>query len=94
MVAITENWLREGVLDGELFPQNYAVYREDRSTGTRGGGVLLAVNSDEYNSEIYEIDCPIQKIDVLAVKISGANYIPVIILLVYIPPNISMNEYD
>lgn len=44
--AITEIWLRDGESNSKLFPENYLVYRGDRSYGVRGAGVLLAVNDD------------------------------------------------
>lgn len=94
VIAITESWLTDSVSSGELFPPNYSVYRKDRNTGARGGGVLLAVDDCEYNSEIYELNCSIDKVDILAVKLFGSNHIPIIVMVVYIPPGISVNGYD
>ena len=63
LIAITETWLNNGVLDGEILPNNYTIYRRDRAS--RGGGVLLAVNnnlssrqfssSDDIESIVVEI---------------------------------------
>ena len=39
--AITETWLSNSILNGEILPSNYTIYRRDRAS--RGGGVLLAV---------------------------------------------------
>ena len=44
LIAITETWLSNNILDGEVLPTNYTIYRNDRVS--RGGGVLLAVKHD------------------------------------------------
>ena len=43
MFCITETWLSSTVLDNEILPSNFSLYRKDRES--RGGGVLIAVNS-------------------------------------------------
>ena len=43
IIAITETWLSENVLDHEIIPTGYTIYRKDRSS--RGGGVMLAVKN-------------------------------------------------
>ncbi|KAG5894985.1 hypothetical protein JTB14_014871 [Gonioctena quinquepunctata] len=73
---------------------NYSVYRKDRSYGSRGGGVLLAVDKDLFNSEEFPLTCSIEKIDILGVEIFRKRTTSVIILVVYIPPSISYDEYD
>jgi len=40
--CITETWLSNYVLDCEILPCEYTLYRKDR--GSRGGGVLIAVS--------------------------------------------------
>ena len=42
IIAVTESWLSEPVLNNEILPTDYTIYRRDRSS--RGGGVLLCVN--------------------------------------------------
>jgi hypothetical protein len=44
VIAITESWLDDSCFDGEIFPSNYHVFRNDRNS--HGGGVLLAIKSD------------------------------------------------
>ena len=48
LIAFTETWLTESVCDAEMFDGRYLVFRRDR--GARGGGVLLAVKSDNIRS--------------------------------------------
>ena len=62
IVALTESHLGDTILDAELFPPNYVVYRKDRNR--KGGGVLLAVRDKilatrrdcDANSEILWVD--------------------------------------
>ena len=41
IVGVTETWAHEGVLDAELQLKGYQMFRCDRNTGNKGGGVLL-----------------------------------------------------
>lgn len=46
VITITESWLLDNIMDGELFDDRYCVWRRDRDYArtkqTRGGGVLIA----------------------------------------------------
>ena len=51
VVVATETWLTPDQADGEIgehgrFSEDYKIYRRDRTSGKKGGGVLLAVKSD------------------------------------------------
>ena len=43
IIAITESWLDDSFNDGEVFPTEYSVFRNDRNT--HGGGVALGIRS-------------------------------------------------
>lgn len=49
IVCLTETWLNSSVLDGELFNDDYFVYRRDRSSSSSlkndGGGSLISVKA-------------------------------------------------
>jgi len=45
VLGITESWANDHVLDSELQLQGYQLFRCDRPTDNRGGGVLLYVKS-------------------------------------------------
>ena len=47
IIVGTESWLRPDIMNSEIFPSNYTVYRRDRDTS--GGGVFIAV-IDEKSS--------------------------------------------
>lgn len=50
IIGITETWLNDSVFNGELFNDQYVVFRRDRSTSASpkidGGGSLLAINKN------------------------------------------------
>jgi hypothetical protein len=58
VICLTETWLNEEILNGELFTSDYTVYRRDRdrevSGKTTGGGVLISVHS-RFPSERIQI---------------------------------------
>jgi hypothetical protein len=67
------------VLDNEIFPPGYSLYRADR--GSRGGGVLLAV-SDCIPSSLIATPPGLESVAVLIHLAS-----PVVVCLVYLPPS-------
>ena len=49
IVAVAETWLNSNITDGELFSDDYIVYRKDREAtvkNTRGGGILLGLKKN------------------------------------------------
>ena len=43
IIGVTESWASESIFDSELHIDGYHYFRCDRSSGNRGGGVLLYV---------------------------------------------------
>ena len=43
IIAVTETWLTDKILDNEILPSDYSIIRKDRHT--RGGGVMLAIKN-------------------------------------------------
>ena len=41
IIRITESWANDKILDAELSLNGYLMFRNDRNTGNKGGGVLL-----------------------------------------------------
>ena len=81
IIAITETWLSENVLDQEIIPTGYTIYRKDRSS--RGGGVMLAVKNSIPS---HTLDTPTE-LETLCVQIGSDD--SVTLCLVYIPPSSS-----
>ena len=71
----------DSISDFEILPANFSIFRKDR--GTRGGGVLIAVDAS--------IPCSVvsspSNLEVITVKI-GLNT-PILLCTVYVPPNSS-----
>ena len=44
VIYVTETWLTRSILDKEILPYNYTIYRHDR--GSREGGILVAVSDN------------------------------------------------
>ena len=55
LVGITESWATGNILDAELSLDGYQMFRWDRSTGNRGGEVLLYVR-DSIKATEFHID--------------------------------------
>ena len=84
IIAVTETWLSDNILDNEILPNSYSIVRKDRQS--RGGGVMLAIK----NSKSYEVMPSPPNLELIIIRI--ASSIPVIYCLVYIPPK-SSDEY-
>lgn len=84
---LSETWLKPSVFDSELFSDKYNVYRTDRShlnsNKSKGGGVLIAVNSS-YPSEIIDVDGSAE-IEIVCIKVRFHNY-NIFACCLYVPP--------
>ena len=77
--AVTETWLSSFILNGELIPTGFTIYRQDRNS--RGGGVMLVVRNSLPSRQLPSPP----HLEVLSVELSVS--LPVIISVVYIPPS-------
>ena len=57
VVGVTESWANDDIDDIELSVDGYTMFRKDRPTNRRGGGVLLYVKS-ELNAREYQPKTP------------------------------------
>jgi len=53
LIGITESWTTDKIFDSELHLDNYCTFRCDRSSGNRGGGVLLYVKESLHPAEFH-----------------------------------------
>ena len=86
LIAITETWLNNGILDGEVLPTNYTIYRDDRAS--RGGGVLLAVKHDLPSVQL-SLSSVIES--VIVELTSNRSFI---VCVVYAPPHAGNSYYQ
>lgn len=56
IIALTETFLTDSVMNGELFPAGYVVLRRDRVEDAGWGGVLLAVKEEYSVCMITDVD--------------------------------------
>ena len=79
IVCFCETWLTDSILDYEIFPYEYVIYRKDRSS--RGGGVLVAIKNHLPSCLISSPS----HIEILCVNIGISN--PILLCTLYLPPN-------
>ena len=91
VVALTEKWLTNSVSDNEILDVGYSTYRTDRSTGKRGGGVLLAVKNSiqSYRRRDLEADSS----ETVAIEIVQNESPKFIVSVVYHPPNSNFQTF-
>ena len=77
-VGITETWLKASILDNEILPYDYSIYRQDRPS--RGGGVLLAINKKIPSKRI--LSPP--HLELVAVELLHSLFV---VIITYLPPN-------
>lgn len=91
VVALTETWLTNSASDNEILDVGYSIYRTDRSTGKRVGGVLLAVKNSiqSYRRRDLEPDSS----ETVAIEIVQNNSPKFIVSAVYRPPNSNFQTF-
>ena len=67
VITLTETWLNNCISDYEVIPNGYQIFRKDRSTGKRGGGVLLAVK-DSISTEPFIFNCESMELSSVVIK--------------------------
>lgn len=55
IITGTESWLKPDVLDSEIFPPDFTVYRKDRISSI-GGGVFTAVADNILSTHLEELE--------------------------------------
>lgn len=99
VIIISETWLSDSFNDAELFSPVYNVLRGDRNFSLSGrskaGGVLIALNSkiiyDVLDTSHIKSIVPV--IDIVACK-CFLGIQKVVICAIYIPPDITVNEFE
>ena len=91
IVALTETWLESTIPSSLFCPENYTVYRWDRS-GRRGGGVLILVINTLVSGSLEVALRPLgdetfSRIEVIACKITLENGNHLGVLCLYRPPD-------
>lgn len=95
LFVLTETGLHDGIHDGEIFPDEYEVFRCDRSqrTSDKGqkGGVLIAVKSVLQPSLV--LRCDDEGLEQVWVKIESKSK-SIYFAALYIPPRSELDLYE
>ena len=84
IIGLSETWLSNDILDTEILPTEYIIYRKDR--GSRGGGVLLAIKNCLPSCELQSP--PNLELITLSIYLNRT----ITCCMVYMPPN-ATTEY-
>ena len=87
-IAGSESWLSSSVLNSEIFPPNFTIFRKDRDGGH--GGVFIARKSDIQCKHL-EIDT---ECELVACEIELPSGPPLVIVSVYQPPYNNLDYMD
>ena len=86
VICLTETWLNESIMDHEILPTAYNIYRCDR-VGRIGGGVMTAVKST-LSSTLHEVPLEFSSLEMVVVEISNLTYDRIVFLInCYRPPD-------
>lgn len=100
IIGLSETWLTSETHNSELFPDTYQVFRCDRNMDslgvTKGGGVLVAIRNDLSVTalDLSVIRNAVPSIDIIGCKILLSNCIHLFVFVLYIPPNIRVNDFQ
>jgi hypothetical protein len=89
VIAITESWLNNSVNDNEILNSNYVIYRRDRQTNCRGGGIVLAVKHTLVSTLVHSDS----ENEIIAVSVSMSQNRSVLFILCYRPPSSDLNNF-
>jgi len=87
ILAVTETWLSEDVIDQQLAIDGYNLYRKDR--GDARGGVCLYV-SKRFNIERLDF---LSVLEYCAVRIHATDMQPFIVVVIYRSPKIPVHRW-
>lgn len=90
IIVLTETWLFADIDDSELGLSNFQLFRLDRnqntSTGSRGGGVLIAVKSN-FNATLIKTD--VNCVEQIFIFLTFKS-VRIVIETVYLPKPLSL----
>ena len=89
IVALTETWLDSSIPSSFFCPNNYVIYRSDR-THAKGGGTLLLVKNTVVSKPL-ELDNN-SSIDAVACELLLADNTNIGLLCVYRPPGLTADD--
>lgn len=88
VITLCETWLNETIPNCWITPPNYNLFRLDRKTKKRGGGLCVFIKSKyECNSIKYEhLNSCVKEIELMVLEICLPSTTPIILISCYRPP--------
>lgn len=90
IIGLVETWLKPHIPTGQFKIEGYNLARLDRQGPKRGGGIGCYIRSDlhwEYMEDIAGSTVSTSDIEMLTIKLTRNMQRPIILSVVYIPPN-------
>lgn len=94
IIAITETWLTTNVLDAELLPGRFQVYRKDRCEtcpSKRGGGLLLGIDHKHPSKRRDDLE---GDGEILVCELTCRSRTKIALVLCYRPPSSDRNAFN
>ena len=85
ILTLSETWLNEGILDEEILFPGYNLYRFDRGTGQKGGGVAVYISETITAMRCCELNSP--RLESLWMEIFLPKSKGILLGTFYRPPN-------
>ena len=79
VICLTETWLNESIMDHEILPTAYNIYRCDR-IGRIGVGVMTAVKST-LSSTLHGVPSEFSSLEMVVVEVSNLKYDRIVLLI-------------
>ena len=79
VICLTETWLNKSIMDHEILPTAYNIYRCHHGGGI-GGGVMTAVKRT-LSSTLHEVLSEFSSLEMVAVEISNLKYDRIVLLI-------------
>ena len=92
ILVITETWFTPAILDHEVLPSGYSVYRRDREEDRRGGGVLIAIKDNIPSIRPRDKDKQKTNCELVVVEVNPTRANKFFIYGFYRPPS-TIGEY-
>ena len=89
-LCLTETHLNENIKDGEIKMQNYTIFRQDRTLGTKKGGVMIYIRNDLALNTIELAGGSRGNCEYQIIHLADSN---LLLINMYRPPNAKLDDF-
>jgi hypothetical protein len=86
VIAVTETWLHSEILNSELNLPGYQIFRQDRRTSRKGGGLILYINNNLAAMRVNQLPDEFPELEIITVKIKIPNSPNLTLAVIYRSP--------